>query len=120
MGYFSTAFEIYEPGPYFPVENQRVHRSVSISFSGSLHVVIKGIVKRKRGFLGLKFRKRDGFGLHQIYERFGRETIGAHPRDVEKIAEFMQQHLMPVLDGSMWIDELLEMQETGPSGPEGS
>jgi hypothetical protein len=119
-GYFSTAFAIYGPEPWFTLENYRVRRSVSVGFSGFLDVRIKGIVKPKSGFPGLRFRKRDEFALHQVYERFGSEILGKHPRDVEKIIKFMQQHLMPVLDGSMWLDELLENQATDPSGPQTS
>lgn len=120
MGYFSTAFAIYGPEPYFTLENYQIQRSVSVLYGGYLDVRINGIVRPKSGFLGLRFRKRAEFGLHQVYERFGSEMLGEHPRDVEKITKFMQQHLLPVLDGSMWIDELLEKQGTDPSRPQGS
>jgi len=102
-GYSGTRFGIDGPEPGFVMENPRRRRIVSIYYAGAVNVAIN----RKPRFLEFATEKSLGFGLHQVYPHFGSEDLSRHPQAIDKIAAFMQAHLLPVLDGEMWIDELL-------------
>ena len=103
IGYSGARFGIYSPEPGFVMEHLHRPRSVSVSYTGAVHVAIG----RQPKLLEFAKEKSLWFSLQQVYSQFGSEDLSKHPQAVDKIAAFMQEHLVPVLDGRMWIDDLL-------------
>ena len=108
-GYHGQAYSIGGREPGITLQNGVKNRIVNIfwSESGFLDVTIS----RKKI---LALRKQDTFfSIRDFYKYFNSEyllfntPIGTS-NQLKQIAEFIERHLMPVIRGEIWIDELIK------------
>ncbi len=66
------------------------------------------IIQRKRLF-GLK-QSDFLFEISDYYNLFGSGMVKGRSYTLKSQAEFIQQHLMPVIKGEVWIDELIKQR----------
>lgn len=58
----------------------------------------------------LSFFSYKVLSISDYYETFGSGMIKGRNYTLKSQAEFVQQHLMPVIKGEMWIDELIKQR----------
>jgi len=110
-GYSGKEFSMggREPGVCF--ESWIANRQITVYWSegGYLDVCIK----RKKIFRSLKYRT---FSIRDYYKYFNCESLKTDPpigafNILKTNADVIQQYLMPVIKGEMWIDELLKQRQ---------
>lgn len=107
-GYHGKQFSIggREPGIIF--ENWVANRIIHIYWSESGFLDVS--IKRKKMFAKSKAVE---FSIKDFFKHFNCDHIRLNPpvgsfNILKTNADFIQQHLMPVIKGEMWIDELLK------------
>jgi len=111
-GYHGQDFSIGGREPGITLHNWVKNRIVNIFWSegGFLDVTIS----RKKI---LAFRKYDTFfSIRDFYKYFNCEYLMYNPpmgsfNQLKHNAEFIQKHLMPVIRGELWINELIKQRK---------
>lgn len=118
-GYHGKNFSISGKEPGIELCNWVRNRSIKIFWSegGFLEIIIS----RKKIFTFTKYSA--SFSIRDSYKHFNYEYLIYHPpigtyNQLKHNALFIQTHLMPVIRGEMWIDELIKQknkhkQDTG-------
>lgn len=68
------------------------------------------IVIQKRRFFD--FKKADSFfDISDYYNVFGRGMVKGRSYTLKSQVDFIQQHLMPIIKGEIWIDKLIKQRK---------
>lgn len=107
-GYHGKRFSIGGREPGITLENHVINRTIHIYWleEGLLNVKIK----REKLFGNMSSKE---FSIRDYYGHFNCEHIRLNPplgryNIMKKNADFIQQHLMKVIRGELWIDELIK------------
>jgi len=67
------------------------------------------VIQRRRLF---DFKKADSFfDISDYYNDFGSGMVKAKNYTLKSQVDFIQQYLMPVMKGEVWIDELIKQRK---------
>jgi hypothetical protein len=110
-GYSPKEFALYGRDTFLKYENHKINQNLYIEWA-------------PRNFLNIKIFKNSLFGggefeLKDIYKYFDKkyaikEPLPIYidmPEVIEFNAKFIQQHLMPIIRGEMWLNKLLKQRK---------
>lgn len=109
-GYSSTEFSLYGRETYLIYKNNKIKREIYIEWAS-------------RNYLGIKIIKKSIFGggefeLKDTFNYFDDSTVVKEPpiymdmpEVIESNVKFIQQHLMPVIKGEIWVDKLTNLRK---------
>ncbi len=109
VNYYPKGFNLYGKETYIEYENSKINQIVYIEWAPRNYIEIK--IAKKSLFKGSEFE------LKNIYKNFDVNALESPPMYVdmpdviEYNAKFIQQHLMPVIKGETWIDELIKQNK---------
>jgi len=85
----------------------RVNRIVKVLGDESQSWTI--VIQRRKLF---DFKKADSFfDISDYYNTFGGSMVKDKNYTLKSQVDFIQQHLMPVIKGKVWIDELIKQNK---------
>ncbi len=110
-GYSSKEFALYGRDTFLNYENNKIKQNLYIEWAPKNHLRIKTI---KKSLLG-----GGEIELKEIYKYYDKERDTKESPliyiDMTEVIEFntkfIQLHLMPVIKGEMWIDELIKRKK---------
>lgn len=110
-GYSPKEFALYGRETFLNYENNRIKQNLYIEWA-------------PRNDLGIKIFKKSLFGggefeLKDVFKYFDKDSAIKEsppmyidmPEVIELNAKFIQQHLMPIIKGEIWIDELIKQRK---------
>lgn len=109
LSYFVRAY------PSISFKNSKTNQIISIIGSdlGSTDIQYNISIERRKLFSSKVFAVED------CYSIFGSSMMKGKIYSLKSQAEFMQQHLLPIIKGEMWLDELRKrFGTTRPTGYE--
>ncbi len=107
VGYTNRHFEVYNIAQWVEFGNEPADRVVMVATEAEHEVFV---MKTKYEW-GDRLVPNPGFAVSEIYERFcgdGPKVSRSGSIWISEYSKFIQEHLMPVITGEMWIDELLK------------
>ena len=108
LGYQGKEFVIYSPGQSVLFSNEPVDRELLVVSEGKYRVIF---IKKYGNHSLYPPNPKKAFEISVTYDHLGcPELKVSHPgfEWLSANAKFIQEHLMPVITGEMWIDELLK------------
>lgn len=109
--YSPSEFALYGRDTFLRYENSKIRQALYIEWAPKNYLKIMLI--KKSLFRGGEFE------LKNLYKYFDKNSKSKEsppiyidmPEIIEYNVKFIQQHLMPVIKGEMWIDELIKQRE---------
>ncbi len=93
--------------PSIIYSNLRANRIVKVLGDESQSWTI--VIQRRKLF---DFKKDDSFfDISDYYKTFGGSMVKGKNYTLKSQVDFIQQYLMPVIKGEMWIDELIKQKK---------
>lgn len=112
QGYNIKEFSPYGRWHYLRYENKRIRQSVSMEWDPTNYLLIE--ISRTSLFHG------DTFALKDIYRYFDKNMCDLvcppmyiyMSEIIEINVNLIQQHLMPIIKGEIWIDKLIKQKQS--------
>lgn len=93
--------------PSIIYNNLRANRIVKVLGDESESWTI--VIQRRRFF---DFKKADSFfDISDYYDIFGSGMVKGRNYTLKSQVDFIQQHLMPIIKGEIWIDKLIKQRK---------
>ena len=111
-GYYGKEFSIGGREPYVCFENWTAKREVIVCWSEGGYLDVS--IRRKKIF---GTPKSIMFSIRDYYKYFNCETLKTYPpigtfNVLKANADVVQEYLMPIIKGEIWINELLKQNKT--------
>lgn len=109
--YFPSEFTLYGRDSFLRYENSKIRQDVYIEWAPKNYLKI--ILIRKSLFRGGEFELKD---LYKYFDKNSKQKESPSiyidmPEIIEYNVKFIQQYLMPVIKGEMWIDDLIKQRK---------
>ena len=107
ISYYGKEFSIGgRSNPSVVFYNTKINRIVKVLGDESQSFSI--VIQRKKLF---DFKKLIPFDISDYYKTFGGSMVKGKNYTLKSQVDFIQQYLMPVIKGEMWIDELIKQRK---------
>jgi len=108
ISYYGKEFSVSgRSNPSVVFYNTQINRIVKVLGDESQSFSV--VIQRKKLF---DFKKSDSFfDISDYYKAFGGSMVKGKNYTLKSQADFIQQHLLPVIKGELWIDELIKQKK---------